>query len=143
MADYDFVRTSDNAVMVTSGKVARFAKSWPCSGMRFDRDIAVQFGYAANGDLVDIQWFDCSDDSVAIDIAEPGGVNDEALNALSQDALQFLREEKLYEELQPIRAEQILWNACQHIDVFARGNWTPTVGDREAIEILRKARRSL
>jgi len=92
-ADYDFVQTTDNAVMVTSGGIARFAAKWPCSGMRFDDDIAVQFEFdKRNGDLIDIQWFDCSDDAESLDITEPEGVNGEALLALSQDAQQYLNQ---------------------------------------------------
>ena len=90
-ADYDFVQTTDNAVMVTSGGVARFAAKWPCSGMRFDDDIAVQFEYDRKGNLVDIQWFDCTDDAPSLDVSEPDGVNGEALAALSQDAQEYLK----------------------------------------------------
>ncbi len=89
-ADYDYVETGNGRVMVTSGGVGRFAAKWPCSGMRFDADIAVEFEFASNGDLVDIQWFDCSDDSPSLDISEPDGVNGEALLALSQDAQEWL-----------------------------------------------------
>jgi hypothetical protein len=59
--------------------------------MRFDDDIAVQFEYDRNGNLVDIQWFDCTDDAPSLDIPEPDGVNGEALAALSQDAQQYLK----------------------------------------------------
>ena len=93
-ANYDFVQVTDNAVMVTSGGVERFASQWPCSGMRFDADIAVQFEFASNGDLVDINWYDCSDDADSLDIAEPEGVNSEALLALSQDAQKYLNKHK-------------------------------------------------
>jgi hypothetical protein len=89
-ADYDMVQTTDNAVMVTSGGVSRFADNWPCSGMRFDADIAVQFEFDFRMQLVDIQWFDCSDDAESLDVAEPYGVNGEALQALSQDAQLYL-----------------------------------------------------
>ena len=44
----------------------------------------------AKQDLIDIQWFDCSDDADSLDIAEPKGVNGEALRALSQDAGAYL-----------------------------------------------------
>lgn len=88
---YDYVQTIDNRVMVTSGGVARFADQWPCSGMRFDADIAVEFEFASNGDLVDINWYDCSEDADALDIAEPVGVNEEALVALSHDAQAYLK----------------------------------------------------
>lgn len=89
-ADYDFVRTSDSRVMVTSGGLARFAAKWPCSGMRFDADIAVEFEFANNGDLVDITWFDLSENKPdGIDIGEPEGIDGAALVALSQDAQSF------------------------------------------------------
>jgi hypothetical protein len=94
-ADYDYVHTHSNRVMVTSGGLERFASKWPCSGMRFDADIAVEFEYAADGDLVDIHWFDCSDGADALDISEPAGVNGEALLALSQDAQAFLNTENM------------------------------------------------
>lgn len=90
-ATYDFVATGNNCVMVTSGGIDRFARQWPCSGMRFDADIAISFEYATNGDLVDVQWFDCSG-AGAIDISEPDGVDSAALLALSQDAQTWLRE---------------------------------------------------
>jgi hypothetical protein len=89
-AEYDYVQVSENAVMVTSGGVQRFAESWPCSGMRFEADIAVQFEFAQNGDLVDVSWYDCSEGAPGVDIAEPEGVNGEALLALSQDAQRWL-----------------------------------------------------
>jgi hypothetical protein len=89
-ADYDMVQTTDNAVMVTSGGVSRFAANWPCSGMRFAADIAVQFEFDSRMNLVGIQWFDCSDNADSLDIAEPDGVNAEALQALSMDARQYL-----------------------------------------------------
>lgn len=47
--------------------------------------------------------------------------------------------DELYEALKPMRARQILWNACQHIDVFARGMRPATAGDVLAIGILRSA----
>ena len=90
-ADYDFVQTTDNAVMVTSGGLSRFARQWPCSGLMFDADIAVQFEFdASNGDLVDIQWFDCSDGADSLDIDEPRGINEQALLALAQHAQAYL-----------------------------------------------------
>jgi hypothetical protein len=93
-AEYDYVQTGDNSVMVTSGGVERFANQWPCSGMRFDADIAVDFEYAANGDLVDIRWFDCSDGAEGLDIEEPAGIDGPALLALSQDAQTWLNQQK-------------------------------------------------
>lgn len=50
---------------------------------------------------------------------------------------------ELYNILQPIRAEQILWHACQHIDVFSRGSLEPEQADLDAIAILRHAYFSL
>jgi hypothetical protein len=85
-ADYDFVVMGAGQVMVTSGGVARFAAQWPCSepcsGMRFDEDYGVIFSFDSNG-LSDIEWFD---GSTGLDVAEPNGVNGEALAELSQDA---------------------------------------------------------
>jgi hypothetical protein len=85
---------SPNSVFVTSQELDTFAKSWPCSGMRFDRDIAVSFDFASNGDLTGISWFDCSDDSEHLDIGEPEGIDQSALLALSQDAGDWLRAQK-------------------------------------------------
>ncbi len=86
-ADYDFVALNSRQVMATSGGVARFADSWPCSGMRFGGDYGVIFSFASNGDLVDIEWFNGES---GLDIAEPAGVNGEALAALSRDAQEYL-----------------------------------------------------
>ncbi len=86
-ADYDFVALNSSQVMATSGGVSRFADSWPCSGMRLDGDYGVIFSFAANGDLVDIEWFD---GETGLDITEPEGINGEALAALSHDAQDYL-----------------------------------------------------
>ena len=85
-AEYDFVGIGRNQVMVTSGGIARFASQWPCSGMRFDDDLGVIFSFDTNG-LCDIEWFD---GETGLTIAEPEGVNGEALLALSQDAQRFV-----------------------------------------------------
>jgi len=49
------------------------------------------------------------------------------------------RHSKLSGPLTSTEAERFLWHACQHIDVFSRGNMTPTQGDLDAIYILRAA----
>jgi hypothetical protein len=75
---------SDNSVFVTSADVALFKASWPCSGL--PDDVCIDFYFDSNG-LCDIRWYDSE---LGIDIAEPVGMNDSALLALSHDAQEFL-----------------------------------------------------
>jgi hypothetical protein len=86
-ADYDFVALGNNQVLVTSGMIYRFSVKWPCSGMT-DLNAGAIFTFTANGDLVDIEWF--SADSGAT-IAEPEGIDQSALLALSQDAQTWMK----------------------------------------------------
>lgn len=90
-ADYDFVATGNRRVMVTSSGLLRFAKQWPCSGLRFDDSIAVEFEYDSRGDLCNINWYDCGENPNGIDIMEPSGIDGAALVALSQGAQHFLK----------------------------------------------------
>jgi len=76
-----------NEVFVTSSELDKFASQWPCSGMRFDNDLAVKFSFDGHGNLVDIAWFDAE---YGCDITEPTGVDGAALLALSQDAGEWL-----------------------------------------------------
>src|SRR5207248_8527096 len=89
-ADYDFVVLSRNdhdfgAVLVTSGKVSRFAAQWPCSGL--PDDMGVIFTFQSNGDLVDIEWFESWSGKT---VAEPDGIDGAAMVALSQDAQTYM-----------------------------------------------------
>jgi hypothetical protein len=85
-AMYDYVAISENQVLVTSGKVQRFARVWPCSGMS-GLDAGLIFSFASNGDLTDIEWFDAE---TAVTIAEPEVIDGSAMVALSQDARHWL-----------------------------------------------------
>ena len=63
-------------VDVTPAQIAQFARQWPCSGL--PEDVALVVEFAANGDLVALEWADGQDYWEA----ETSG----ALLALVQDA---------------------------------------------------------
>jgi hypothetical protein len=73
-------------VLVIETDLDAFKASWPCS--HIPDGVMVAFEFAANGDLVDIKWFDCE---TGLDIAEPESVDGFALEALSKDAGEYLK----------------------------------------------------
>lgn len=72
-------------VNVSESDCERFAKTWPCSGLRYGDRFAFTFE-EKTGDLVDVECF-CTrgpDDSPSVD--------QEALRALSEDAQTYAKQ---------------------------------------------------
>lgn len=87
-------------VLVDTDDLANFAKTWPCSGLgdAIDTCMSVWFEFdGADGDLVDYEWADANGDPAH----EPEGIDGSALQALSQDAQQWL----IVEDMRALRAE--------------------------------------
>ncbi len=82
---------SIRTVLVIEDDLDTFKASWPCN--HIPDGICVAFEYSSNGDLVDISWFDAD---TGLDIAEPEGMDEAAILALSQDAQAYLNRQSRY-----------------------------------------------
>jgi hypothetical protein len=74
-----------NTILVTTLDLQAMWRVWPCSGLPY-YGFCVSFQFDSHGNLDDIEWY--TDEG--IDCAEPDGIDQTCMAALSTDAQEYL-----------------------------------------------------